>query len=40
MCFVFISTADQNMNSQSSLPPFPLPHPPIHPEQKIKHLSF
>ena len=40
MGFVFISTADQNMNSQRSLPPFPYPIlPPIH-EQKIKHLNF
>ena len=40
MGFVFISIADQNMNSQHSLPPIPLPHPPTHPEQKIKHLNF
>ena len=34
MGFVFISIADQNMNSQRSLPPFPLPHPPTHPRTK------
>ena len=39
MGFAFISIADQNMNSQHSLPLFPLPHPLI-PEQKIKHLNF
>ena len=38
MGFVFISIADQNMNSQRSLPPLP-PTPPS-PEQKIKHLNF
>ena len=31
MGFVFISIADQNMNSQRSLPPFPKPHPPTQP---------
>ena len=40
MGFIFISTADQNMKSQRSLPPFPLPYPSTHPNKKNKHLNF
>ena len=38
MGFVFISIADQNMNSQRSLPPSPLPHPP--PNKTLSILTF